>query len=141
MAGTETGVELVGRLHRAFNQRHRDGFLGCLAADVVWHAAGTSQMSGTYRGRESVWGELMEPLWPSPARIDELHLVEHGEHVVSLAEAVHDFGQGEARFQTVEVMRVAGGLVAERWEFSSRQAELDRLLARGCAAAAELPQH
>lgn len=129
--------DLIRRLHRAFNERDADTLRGCLAPDACWHVAGTSPMAGSFRGREQAWAEHFEPLWPSPARVEDRELLEHGEHVIAVGDAVHNFGDGEQRFETVEVFRLADGLVAERWEFVSGQQALDRLLARGCAAALE----
>ncbi|MGI8624375.1 MAG: nuclear transport factor 2 family protein [Solirubrobacteraceae bacterium] len=136
MGGNDKDAEVVRRSHQAYNDRDRDAFLGCLAEDVVWHVAGGHPLAGTYRGRDGLWQDLMDPLWASPARVFEHQLLEHGDHVVAVVDAVHDFGEGEQRFETVEVFRLDGGRVAERWEFASRQAELDRLFTRGCAAAA-----
>lgn len=122
-------------VHEAFNQRDRDGFLAGLDEQVVWHVTGEHPLAGTYTGRERLWEDLMEPMWPSPARIEDREVLVNGDHVVASGSAVHDFGDGERRFDTVEVLRVEDGRVLERWEFTSRQAELDQLLTRGCAAA------
>ncbi|MGI8411575.1 MAG: nuclear transport factor 2 family protein [Solirubrobacteraceae bacterium] len=122
--------------HHAFNERNREAFLDCLAEDVVWHVAGQHPLAGTYDGRTRLWEGFMEPMWASPARLEDRELLTHGDHVVAIGDAVHDFGEGEQRFETVEVLRLDGGRLVERWEFTSRQAELDRLFTRGCAAAA-----
>jgi ketosteroid isomerase-like protein len=127
---------LVRSLHRAFNERERDAFLDCLAEDVVWHVAGRHPLAGRYEGCVSLWDGFMGPMWASPARVEDRELLEHGDHVVAIGDAVHDFGQGQRRFATVEVLRLEGDHVAERWEFTSNQPELDRLLTRGCEAAA-----
>lgn len=137
MPSEGTGAELVRRLHEAFNRRDRDGLLGCLAEDVVWEVAGEHPLAGTFEGRSALWQESLEPLWESPARVEDHQLLEHGEHVVALVEWIHNFGDGERGWKGVEVLRLANGQVAERREFTSHQEELDRLFARGCAADAE----
>ncbi len=121
--------------HQAFNDRDRDAFLGCLAQDVVWHVVGEHPLAGTYEGRDSLWENYMEPMWSSPARVEDREVLEHGDHVVAVGDVVHNFGEGEQRFETVEVLRLDGERVVERWEFTARQAELDRRLTQGCAAA------
>jgi ketosteroid isomerase-like protein len=128
------GAEVVRGLHGAFNRRDRDALLGCLAEDVAWHVGGDSPLAGTFDGRESLWEDSLEPLWMSPARVEDHAVLEHGEHVVALVEWFHDFGQGEQGWKGVEVFRLAGGRVVERREFVSHQAELDRLFIRGCPA-------
>ncbi|HWC87136.1 MAG TPA: nuclear transport factor 2 family protein [Solirubrobacteraceae bacterium] len=133
----EHRTEVVRRSHEAFNERDRDGFLGSLAHDVVWHVPGRHPLAGTYHGRESVWADFMDPMWASPARVEDEQILVRGDHVVALGHSVHNFGAGEQHFETVEVLRVEDGRVAERWEFTSGQAELDTFFTRGCAAAAE----
>ncbi len=138
MGSDDSSTGLVRRSHQAFNDRDREAFLGSLAEDVVWHVAGEHPLAGTYAGRAALWEGFMDPMWASPARVEDRDVFEHGDHVVAVGDAIHDFGEGQARFATVEVFRVDGGRLAERWEFTSRQAELDRFLTRGCAAAAGL---
>lgn len=129
-----SGAAVVRRLHQAFNDRDRDAFLGCLAEDVVWHVEGQGPSAGTYTGREPLWEQHYGPLWASPAQVREDQVIDHGEHVVVVGEEVHNFGDGERGWKTVEVFRLADGHVAERHAFTSDQAELDRLLMRGCPA-------
>lgn len=131
------GAQIVRALHEAFNRRDREALLECLAEDVVWHAAGAHPMAGTFEGRDALWEGSLEPLWESPARLEDHAILEHGEHVVALVEWFHDFGDGERGFEAVEVLRLADGRVVERREFLSHEAELDRLFSRGCAADAE----
>jgi ketosteroid isomerase-like protein len=130
-------VTIVPTLHEAYNRRDRDALLALLADDVVWHVAGTSSMAGTFAGREGVWKGVFEPMWPTPARVFARDVVEHEDQLVALVEWRHNFGDGEQGWTGVEVLRLADGLVAERHEHMSRQAELDRLFERGCAAVPE----
>ena len=132
------GVELVVRLHDAYNRRDREELLACLADDVVWHVEGDNPSAGVYEGRQRVWDAVFDPLWMSPARVHDDQLLEHGEHVIALQRAIHNFGDGERTWLAVEVLRIANGRVAERWEFTSDRAELDALLTRGCAAAIDV---
>lgn len=135
MDGESPSVQVVRGLHEAFNRRDRDGFLGRLADDVIWNVAGAHPLAGDFRGPARLWEAHLEPLWPSPARVEERSVLEHGAHVVALVEWLHDFGEGERAWSGVEVFRVEDGRVAARAEFTSRQSELDALFVRGCAAA------
>ena len=128
------GVDVVERMHDAYNRRDRDALLSCIADDVVWHVEGDNPAAGTYDGREQVWNAVFEPLWLSPARVSDDDVRQHGEHVVALQHAVHNFGDGERSFAAVEILHVVDGRVTERWEFTSDRAALDALLQRGCAA-------
>lgn len=130
-------AEVVRRLHRAFNDRDRDALLACLAEDACWHVAGENPSSGTHEGRDAIWADVFEPLWPSPAQVDEHDVVVHGDHAVAFGAEVHDFGDGPQTWPTVEVLALRDGRVTERVAFTSGQAELDAFLIRGCAAALE----
>ncbi len=130
-------MEILRTLHEAYNRRDRDALLALLSEDVVWHVPGTSSMAGTFVGRKAAWKGVFQPMWPTPARINAGEILEHGDQVVALVEWRHNFGDGEQGWTGVEVLRLAGGLVAERHEHMSRQEELDRLFERGCAAALE----
>lgn len=139
----DSGVGVVRALHDAFNDRDEERFLGCLAEDVVWQVEGDHPLAGVYEGRDRVWEEYFGPLWASPARYGDGSILAHGDHVVSLTEALHNFGEGERAWKTVEVFRVADGAVTERWARTSAQEELDAFLTRGCAMdpeAADLPR-
>ncbi len=129
------GAEVVRKLHDAFNRRDREGLLACLSVDVRWQIAGEHPLAGDLQGRDVLWEAHFEPLWQSPARVEDRDLLEHGEHVVALVEWFHNFGEGERGWKGVEVLRLVNGRVAERSELMSNQAELDRLFIRGCAAA------
>lgn len=137
-----SGEQVVRALHEAFNNRDQDAFLGYLAEDVTWHVEGDSPLAGAYKGRDGAWDAYFGPLWASPARYEDGEIIGHGEHVVALAEMIHNFGDGERGWKTVEVLRVADGKVTERLGRTSGQADLDSFLIRGCAAdpdAADLP--
>jgi ketosteroid isomerase-like protein len=137
MGEDDDRARVVRRLHQAFNERERAAMLECLAEGVVWQVAGDHPLAGTYEGRDRLWEDYLEPMWASPARIEDVAVRGHGEYVIAAGYAVHDFGEGEQRFETVEVLRLEDGRVIERSEFTSGQAEVDRLITRGCAAALE----
>lgn len=132
-------AQIVRALHDAFNARDRETFLGCLADDVAWQVEGDHPLARTYTGRDGAWDAYFGPLWASPQRYREGQVISHGEHVVALAEVVHNFGEGERSWKTVEVLRVSHGRVTHRWATTSGQAEIDVFLTRGCAAALEAP--
>lgn len=127
-------MEIVRKLHEAFNARDRDALLALLAEDVRWHLPGPHSPAGGFAGRQAVWDGVFAPLWASPARLEDRQIVEHGEHVVAFVEWFHNFGEGERGWKAVEVLRLAGGLVVERHEHMSHQEELARLFERGCVA-------
>lgn len=134
-----SGTEVVRTLLRGFNDRDDEALLGCLTEDVRWHVAGDNPLAGSYEGRDHLWERHLQPLWPSPARIEDDDVIEHGDHVVLLGREVHDFGDGEGAWDTVQVFRVDDGRIAERWAFTAGQDELDGFLTRGCAAALDGP--
>jgi ketosteroid isomerase-like protein len=135
----EQRADIVRRAHQAFNDRDQDALLDSLAADVVWHVGGEHPMAGTYAGRDRLWKEYLDPMWASPARVEDDDVRDRGDYVVALGTAVHNFGAGEQRYDTIEILRVEDGRIAERWEFTSGQTELDTFITRGCAAAQQVP--
>lgn len=138
MTDDETSpAQVVRDLHDAFNARDEKAFLSLLADDVAWHVEGDNPMSGVYTGRDSAWDAYFGPLWAAPARYGDGRLITHGDHVVALTEVVHNFGEGERAWKSVEVLRVADDTVAERWASTSGQRDIDSFLTRGCAADAE----
>jgi ketosteroid isomerase-like protein len=130
-------VTTISALHDAYNRRDRDALLALLTEDVVWHVPGTSSNAGTFVGREGAWKGAFQPFWPTPARVSAREVFEHADQLVALVEWRHNFGDGEQGWTGVEVLRLVDGLVAERHEVLSRQAELDVLFERGCASAPE----
>lgn len=134
---SDSDPQVVRALHQAYNDRDRDAFLRLLADDVVWNVEGASPLAGAYQGRDTAWERYFEPLWPAPARFVDHDVVAHGDHVVAFGAQVHNFGEGERSYPSVEVVRLRNGKVAERWGFTTGQDELDVFLARGCAADAE----
>jgi ketosteroid isomerase-like protein len=130
-------VTIVSTLHDAYNRRDREALLALLTDDVVWQVPGTTSMARTFVGRESVWKGVFAPMWPTPARVFARDVIQHEDQLVALVEWRHNFGDGEQGWTGVEVLRIADGLIAERYEHMSRQAELDRLFERGCVAVAE----
>jgi len=130
-------VTIVSTLHDAYNRRDRKALLALLTDDVVWQVPGTTSMAGTFTGRDSVWKGAFAPMWPTPARVFARDVVEHEDQLVALVEWRHNFGDGEQGWTGVEVLRIVDGLVAERHEVMSRQAELDVLFERGCSPGVE----
>lgn len=116
-------------LHRAFNERDEERFRALLADDVVWHTPGNHPMAGTLRGRDQMWEGYASRVWNSPARIEDHAELSHPEHgqVGILFVVVNDFGQGEVRLPGLEVARVRGGRIVERWEFEEDQERVDRI--------------
>lgn len=137
MLRDEDRAGVVRRSHEAFNERDRSALLSCLADDVVWHVGGTHPLAGSYEGTDDLWNGFMGPMWASPARVEDHEVRAHGDYVLAVGHVIHNFGAGEERFETVEILCVDDGRIVERWEFTSRQEELDQFLILGCAAAVE----
>lgn len=121
------GAEILRKGHEAFNQRDRDGLLRAMTEDVRWHTDGNNPMAGTHEGRDAVWEHFFAPQWDAPVRVEDHDILDNGEHAVALLDIVVGSGEDERSWKTAEVVHLRDGLIAERWAFTERQAELDEI--------------
>lgn len=99
-----------------------------LADDVVWHQPGISHLSGTYRGKTSVFphlGKFME-LSNNSFRVDKVGTVmANGDLVTANLHFVATRPGRTLSMDGVDLMRIDGGQIQEMWLFSADQAAED----------------
>jgi ketosteroid isomerase-like protein len=59
----EQNKALMKRVYAALERGNGQPFLDALADDVSWTVIGTTEWSGTWRGKAAVQGRLLEPLF------------------------------------------------------------------------------
>ena len=114
------GARSVRTRAEALNERDRDKLLAVLAEDISWHGP----LQGTLHGRDEVWERFYAPLWEAPARGEVHDILDNGEHVVVLGEAIIDLPEGTRSWKSVEVCHYNDhGQITERWAFVEHEQE------------------
>jgi ketosteroid isomerase-like protein len=87
------------------------------ADDIVWHAPGRNQLSGTQRGKQEVFETFKKvfDLTGGTFKLEIHDILADDDHAVVLAKAT---GQREGRTlddNSVQVFHIQGGKVTEQW--------------------------
>lgn len=98
--------ELIRRGYQAFAHWRHGDLNELFADDIVWHTPGRSQLAGTYRGREEVFGTFQKvaELSGGTFKLDIHAILTDDEHTVALTHAT-----GEASFAKIDGPRSWGG--------------------------------
>ena len=93
------------------------------AADVVWHVAGTSPISGVHRGREAVFAAFAKTVELSGGSFKiELHdVLANDEHTVALTRATGSRQGRQLSSLDTDVYHMSNGKVTEFWSFAEDQ--------------------
>jgi ketosteroid isomerase-like protein len=88
-----------------------------LADDVVWHAAGRSQLSGDFHGKEAVFGTFQKAFELTGGSLKlEIHdMLANDTHVVALVHAEAEHEGKKLDDNGVQVFHVSNGKVTEQW--------------------------
>ena len=111
-------VEVLRRGHEAFAKGDMNALAEIIAEDTVWHWSGRSQISGTYRGREAVFGAFAKiaELSEGTFRIQEDHdFLGTDGHGVALFRITATRGGKTLNVNACEVVHVRNGQVVEEW--------------------------
>jgi ketosteroid isomerase-like protein len=99
-----------------------------LSETLVWHQPGSSDLSGTYAGREAVFGLLGKFMERSQGsfKFDSIgNILANRDYV---AATLHFTGKRDKRSMSmagVDVLRIENGKIQEVWLFSDDQAAED----------------
>jgi uncharacterized protein len=100
------------------------------AEDLLWHAAGRSQLAGDYRGREAVYGlfgKLME-VTEGSFHLDLHAVLADDQHGVALVTLGASRGGRSIAVNEVHVFHLRDGKVVEFWDAHTDQYALDELI-------------
>lgn len=120
-------ADLIRRGYDAFLKRDIATLKDLFAEDVVWHAAGTSPISGEYRGRDALFTlmRLVDELSGGTFRIEIHTVLADDEHGVALTRTTASREGQHLRAQSVNVFHVRDGKVTEVWQASEDQPSID----------------
>lgn len=99
-----------------------------LADDVVWHQPGASHLSGTFRGKDTVFPHLGQftALSNNSFRVDEVgSVMANGDMVTAKLHFVASRPGRTLSMDGVDLMRIEGGQIKEMWLFSGDQTAED----------------
>jgi ketosteroid isomerase-like protein len=123
-----TPLDVANRYFDALSAKDFATVASMFADDIVWHQPGSNRFSGTHRGAAAV-GAMIGGMMTASAGTFELALT--GAPLANgslVAVPVHFAGEraGAAMAQDgVDLLRIAGGKIAEAWLFSSDPASED----------------
>jgi ketosteroid isomerase-like protein len=121
-------VELTRQGYAAFAKGDLATLAGQLADDVTWHVLGTGPLSGTYHGRDEVFGffgRLAEET-AGTFRLDVHDVLANDEHAVTLCTLSASRGDKSIEIPVANVAHVRDGKVTEFWTATTDpQASID----------------
>jgi uncharacterized protein len=110
-------VELARRGYDAFAKGDMAALAELIADDVVWHVQGTGPLSGTYHGRDEVFGffgRLAEETGGT-FRLDVHDVLANDEHAVTLCVLSATRGEKSIEMPVANVSHMRDGKVTEFW--------------------------
>ena len=118
----EANKEVVKAFFAAFNRGDVDAALDLLANDMTWTLTGTTPLSGTYRGKDSVrddfFGKVMQQIdHDAPLEINVIELIAEGDKVVARTEGRVTGKYGPYNNTYCHVFTVTDGLIRANMEF------------------------
>jgi ketosteroid isomerase-like protein len=89
------------------------------ADSITFHIPGGNPLSGTYKGKQEVFGFLQKVMERSAGtfRLEVHGIVADDEHAIGLTKHSGQHAGKSADYNSVHVFEVKGGLLAEFWEF------------------------
>lgn len=118
-------AELIRAGYEAFAAGDLDTVSKLFAPDIRWHIGGRSLISGTYTGREEVFGffaKLFE-LTGGTFHVDIHDVLASDDHVVVLARESASRGERHLEMNEAHIWHVSEGLAKEFWGFAEDQYE------------------
>jgi uncharacterized protein len=109
--------ELVRRGYQAFGTGDMATLNELFADDIVWHTAGRSQLSGTFHGKQEVFGNFMKlaELTKGTFKLDIHTILADDEHAVVLVTATGEHDGKSLHDNSVQIFHVKDGKVTEQW--------------------------
>ncbi|HLI55677.1 MAG TPA: nuclear transport factor 2 family protein [Actinomycetota bacterium] len=110
-------VDLVRRGYEAFGRGDLPAIQELIAADVVWHVSGKSQIAGRFEGLEAVLGHFMTIFQLTGGTLrQEVHDIVAGDtHAVGLHRETASRGGASLDVNEVLVFHIRDNRVVEAW--------------------------
>ena len=109
--------ELVRRGYQAFGTGDMATLDELFADDIIWHVPGRNQLSGTYRGKQEVFGNFVKlaELTGGTFKLDIHAILADDEHAVALLRVSAEREGKTLKDNTVQVWHIKDGKVTESW--------------------------
>ena len=120
-------VELMRKAYAAFGSGDMETVATAFSPAIRWHEAGRSQVSGTYEGRDAVFGffgRLME-LTDGTFKLEVHDVLASEEHVVGLARLSGTRGGREFSWDEAHIWHIKDGVATEFWNAPVDSAGVD----------------
>ena len=108
---------LIRKGYAAFQSGDMATLSELFADDVVWHAPGRNQLSGTFRGKEEVFATFQKvfELTGGTFKLDIHAVLADDDHAVVLTRSTGEREGKKLDDNTVQVFHVSDGKVTEQW--------------------------
>jgi len=109
--------ELVRRGYQAFGTGDMATLDELFADDIIWHVPGRNQLSGTYRGKQEVFGNFVKlaELTGGTFKLDIHTILADDEHAVVLVTATGEHDGKSLSDNSVQIFHIKDGKVTEQW--------------------------
>ena len=109
--------EVVRRGFEAFSTGDMAALNDLFADDIVWHAPGRNQMSGTFHGKDEVFGQFAKlfELTGGSFKLEIHDVLANDTHAVVLARATGEYDGRKLDDKGVQVFHITDGKVTEQW--------------------------
>lgn len=95
-----------------------------LSETLIWHQPGSSDLSGTYNGRDAVFGLIGRFMERSQGtfKFDSIgNVLANGDHVALTLHFSGNSGDSSMSMDGIDVLRIEDGKIKEVWLFSDDQ--------------------
>jgi|SRR5436309_15602875 len=108
--------ELVRRGYQAFGTGDMATLDELFADDIIWHVPGRNQLSGTYRGKQEVFGNFVKlaELTGGTFKLDIHTILADDEHAVVLVTATGEHDGKSLSDNSVQIFHIKDGKVTEQ---------------------------
>lgn len=123
--GISENKGIVEAFYAAANQGDMDTCIGFFSDDVVWTSVGTTNVSGTFSGKEDLIGKLLGPVFGElkagiSSAIDMI--IAEGDHVAVRSRGTAETKDGRPYNNTYcHIIKVREGRTVEMTEFCDTQ--------------------
>ena len=113
--------ELLRKGYAAFDTYDLDTIRALFADDIVWHVGGRSQLAGTLKGKDEVFGWFAKLLTLSEGtfKINVHDIIANDNHAVVLSNDTAQRGDKHLDVQAVAIFHIENNQVKEAWFFNS----------------------
>lgn len=120
-------AELARRAYEAFAQGDMQTMDGLMADDIQWHIPGDNVVSGSYDGKQQVFGFFQQLAERSGGTfaLDVHDIVANDDHTVALVKAQGEHDGRQIDDNAVHVIHFEGARIASFWSFSWDQRAVD----------------